>query len=192
MSAKNEESLKKLRDEISLPRKNIDLLPAACRVGIDEEENAKAAYIKYQSETNNLLVSVRDVGLCVPNWCASIGSSPDGIVNTPGSIFPHILEIKCIFDKSPVPRSILQIARDRGRSFYCKVDEKGELQLKKNHPYYYQVLGEMVTTGLLMADFVIYHPRTFEIKVLRIYYDDDDWKKLKAKIDLFAEYKLSL
>ena len=184
MSARNDDSLQRLCDNIYSPPK--DFTPTACLMGLMEEPNAKLAYIKYQKEVNGVIVTIRDVGLCVPNWSPKIGASPDGIVSTPACLFPHILEIKCLFDKSPVPRSIVQIAKDRGSAFYCKVDENNELHLKKTHHYYYQVLGEMVATGLLTADFVIYHPRTKEIKVLRILFDQDVWNNMKTKIDSFT------
>lgn len=185
MSARGEESLKKLKSEISQPPE-VKRTPRACQVGLDEETNAKLAYIRYQREVKNCIVAIQEVGLCVPNWDRSIGSSPDGIVTTTACIIPHILEIKCIYDVEPVPRTIFEVAKDRGSRFYCKIDNDGVLRLKRNHQYYYQILGEMVTTGLLQADFVIYHPRTREILVERIIYNDDDWKAVKARLEQFA------
>lgn len=187
MSARSTQSLQNLKKDINCPPNSIGYRPKACQMGLNEEENAKQAYINYQKEHNGAIVSIRDVGLCVPNWNRSIGSSPDGIVNVSGQLIPHILEIKCIYDKEPLPRTIEQVAKDRGSSFYCKVDSNGEFHLKKNHAYYYQVLGEMAVTGLLQADFVIYHPRTAEIKVLRIPFDDDDWKRVKERLETFDQ-----
>ena len=186
MSAKSKDSLSNLCKQIKQGDGGSDWRPPACRMGLEEEANAKAAYLKYQRDVNGVIATIREVGLCVPNCCRSIGASPDGIVYTPLCLIPHILEIKCLFDKTPLPRSILQIAKDRGSRFYCSIDQAGELQLKKTHNYYYQVLGEMATTGLLTADFVIYHPRTEEIKVIRVLYDDDDWKQLRMKLDDFT------
>ena len=186
MSARTPDTLRRLSEEIKAPYSKQSYTPPACKLGLMEEPNAKAAYIKYQGEVNNVIVSIRDVGLCVPNWCSKIGATPDGIVNTSQCIFPHVLEIKCIQDCAPLPRSIVQVAKDRGSQFYCTVDAQDQLHLKRNHKYYYQVLGEMVATGLLCADFVIYHPRTGEIKVLKITYDQEDWNRMKEKLLSFT------
>ena len=179
--------LEKISAEINGPVERYAYVPSACRIGIAEEGNAKEAYIQYYREVNNQIITVRDVGLCVPNWNKSIGASPDGIVFNPTALIPHVLEIKCLVDKSPLPRTIVEIAKSRGSSFYCHVDPAGELHLKKNHSYYYQVLGEMAATGLWITDFVIYSPRTKEIKVLRIPFDPEEWEKVKVKVEKFAE-----
>ena len=189
MSARSDKSLETLSSDITGPRVKDKYIPPACLMGTREEPNAKEAYIQYQREVNGVIVQVLDVGLCVPNWCRYIGATPDGIVITPKC--QHILEIKCILDKSPIPRSIIQVAQDRGSGFYCSVNSDGELQLKKRHQYYYQVLGEMATTGLWTADFVIYHPRTKEIKVLRVLFDPDEWSRVKDKLDNFKSKYLA-
>ena len=183
MSARNEKSLETLVQSMRSPRSSH--IPYACRIGLYEEENAKLAYINYMREVNDVNVTIIPCGLCVPTSSPHMASTPDGIVQVSGSLFPHVLEIKCIVDTNPVPQSICDIAKQRGSRFYCKLNQDGSLQLKKNHQYYYQVLGEMATTGLLTADFVIYHPRTKEIKVIRVTYDGEDWKKLKNKLDHF-------
>ena len=188
MQARSEESLKNLASQIQKPLGELTggKRPLACQIGLMEEGNAKKAYIKYQREVMNRNVSVTNVGLCVPDNSPQTGSTPDGIVHVQGELFPHILEIKCVVDDNPRPLSIVELARQRGSRFYCTVDSADNLELKKNHAYYYQVLGQMATTGLLVADFVIYHPRTLEIKVLRINFDDEDWKKVKSKLDSFV------
>ena len=189
VSARSEESFEKLAKKIKTPwnqNENSFLkFPLPCRIGIHEEENARRAYVKYQREIKGLIVHVAPVGLCVPNANRQIGSTPDGIVSIEGQDSLHILEIKCIVDRNPVPRSILEIAKERGPRFYCTIDREGNYTLKKTHAYYYQVLGEMATTGLPFADFVIYHPRTEEIKVLRIEFHLEDWKKLESKLKTF-------
>ena len=153
---------------------------------VAEEPNAIKAYIQYKRDVDNILVTVNTVGLCVPTWCKDIGATPDGIVCAPGTI-PHVLEVKCVFDGSVYPKTIVEIAKERGSKFYCRLNGDGELELRKNHAYYYQVLGEMATTGLLTADFVIYHPRTDELKVLRILFNEDDWKAVKGRLDYFND-----
>ena len=108
---------------------------------------------------------MQPVGLCVPIWSKYIAASPDGLINSEEE-GRRVLEIKCIYDTATYPRTIMVIARQRGSSFYCKVTEDNGLELKPTHQYYYQVMGEMATTGIHTADFVIYHPRTGEVKVL--------------------------
>ena len=187
MSARNDDSLKQLSVDMGAGQRSY--VPAACRMGIAEEENAKKAYIQYKREVEGKNVHVSPVGLCVPNSSPSIASSPDGIVTGEG--VPHVLEIKCIHDTNVYPKSIVEIAKQRKSSFYCQVDSEGVLSLRQNHQYYYQVMGEMATTGLLVADFVIYHPRTAEIKVLQVPFDSEVWAKIKVKLDYFTQKFLS-
>ena len=186
MSARNEQSLKKVYESLG-GKENRFWTPPACRMGISQEENAKKAYISHKMEVNNVIVSVQDVGLCVPNWDSTIGASPDGIVHISDQLIPRVLEIKCIYDTSGTPKTIMEIAKLRGSSFYCKVDMNGGLQLRKSHKYYAQVIGEMAATGLMQADFVIFHPRTGEIKVIPVAFDQDFWKKLQAKLNYFSQ-----
>ena len=186
MSAKNDLVLARLKDDINSENIRTNYVPPACAIGISEEENAKQAYVKHMKDKHGVIAFVRNVGLCVPNWCKQIGSSPDGIVDKNGQSAQTLLEIKCLFDNKPLPRSIDQIAKDRGSKFYCKYDDNCELTLKHNHNYYYQVLGGMAITGIRSTDFVIYHPRTGELKVIIIDYNHDDWLCLKERLDYFT------
>lgn len=186
MSARNTLSLERLSKDIKSPRDISAFVPPACRVGMLEEGNAKKAYIDYQRVALGQNVTIKDVGLCVPNDCPFIGASPDGVVlNADGSL-RCLLEVKCIYDNGPLPSCITDIAKKRGSSFFCKIGPNGDLHLKRNHRYYYQCLGEMATTGLHALDFVVYHPRTLEIRVESISFVASDWERVKAKLVNFA------
>ena len=186
MSAKSDNVLHQLSQKIKAPPCQDAWTPPACRVGLMEEGNAKLAYINQQKELYGVTPTIKEVGLCVPNWNRSIGASPDGIVFNPIYDLPCVLVVKCLFDNAPLPRSILQIARDRGSSFYCTINSNGELKLKQNHQHYYQLQVEMADTGLLHCDFVIYHPRTKEINVQRFEFNVEVRNKMKTKLDNFC------
>ena len=190
MSAKNEQSLKNLHNNLG-GKQNRFWTPPACRMGLNQEENAKKAYITYQREVNNVNVTIQNVGLCVPSWDPTIGATPDGIVHISGQLIPRVLEVKCLYDTSGIPKSIMELAKSRGSRFYCTIDHNGELQMKKRHPYYAQVIGEMAATGLMQADFVIYQPRTREIKVIPVGFDQEYWKTLKKKLNYFSKKYLA-
>lgn len=183
-SARSQSSLDRLSREIkSQNRPKFTTLP--CLVGLTEEKNAKTAYIKYFYNLG-IPVSVHKAGLCVPKSTPHLASTPDGFVTSPYFSTPVVLEIKCLYDTYPQPRSILQIARERKSRFYCCIDpQSGNFSLKPTHKYYYQVLGELATTGLPLAHFVIYAPRTKEIKVIEVEFDAKVWSNLELKLHSF-------
>ena len=58
MSARNDKSLESLSKRIKGPRAVDGYVPPACMIGILEEPNAKEAYIRYQREVHNRIVTV--------------------------------------------------------------------------------------------------------------------------------------
>ncbi len=72
------------------------------------------------------------------------GSSPDGIVYDPkGQSVFGLVEIKC-----PNVASYVDCP-------YIKISE-GTHTLRKSHPYFWQIQGQMLISGLDWCDFVVY------------------------------------
>jgi len=132
-------------------------------------------------------VAIRDVGLCIPTWAPHLGASPDGVVfdQDDPHAQPWLLEVKCIYDISVVPRTIRQVAEERGKRFYCTLMPDGNLAIYKRHQYYSQILGQLGITGLTTAHLAIYAPRRKEIEVVRVDFNEEDWTLLKGKLDNF-------
>ena len=72
--------------------------------------------------------------------------------------------------------------------FYIKKDN-GQLKLKKNHDYYYQIQGQLEMNGLNFCDFVVF--REVDLYIERIYRSKSFWKEKmfeKLKNFFFLSY----
>jgi hypothetical protein len=126
-------------------------------------------------------------GLCVSEQYSFIGATPDAIVKITGS--PLIaLEVKTVYDKSGVPRMIKDLVSER-KGFYI-VKDNGQLTLKKNHPYYYQVQSQLLVLDLQLANFVVYAPRVDDLLVLEIQRCERTCQLIIQKAQSFTNRKM--
>lgn len=133
--------------------------------GIDNEDNAIAAY---ENLTGRIC---RKAGLHIHRKHFFLGASPDAVVTgTDG-----IVEVKCPFKyKSKHPNDI---------RFDC-LDDAGNL--KKSHPYYYQVQGSLEVSNKFWCDFVLY---TYKgIKIVRVQRDEEFWNSIYHKLKTFYHF----
>ena len=74
-----------------------------------------------------------------------LGSSPDGVVDD-----DSIVEIKC-------PYNGRNNVISPGKSFpFLEKDENEKFRLKRNHNYYYQILGQLAISKRIRCFFVVY------------------------------------
>ncbi|KAL3992292.1 zygote arrest protein 1 [Sarotherodon galilaeus] len=100
-----------------------------------------------------------------------IGASPDGIIFDPLEQPPFgLVEMKCPNIKSYVDAPYLKVSR-------------GTLQLKPTHAYYWQVQGQLLTTGMRWCDFVVSSQE--DVFIQRIQRDEGLMETMKPKIDMF-------
>ncbi|KAK5640569.1 hypothetical protein RI129_011380 [Pyrocoelia pectoralis] len=117
---------------------------AAIKWGIEHEATAK---LQFENDYEDL---VSDCGLFIDKENCFLGASPDGIIDP-----HHIVEIKCpwsIRDLSP------QQAVNEKKIKYLKIDQNGDVRLKENHNYYFQVQGQLAITGANYCYFVVWTP----------------------------------
>jgi hypothetical protein len=105
-----------------------------------------------------------------------LGASPDALVGNEG-----IVEIKCPFSGkhlSPVEAVRKKIIK------FCNVDTNNQLSLKKNHPYYYQIQGQLEVTDRKYCIFIVWTPHGFSSEnILR---DPEFWhEKMEEKLKHF-------
>lgn len=141
---------------------------AAMRQGIASEPRAA----KHYAEVNNNQVNLYPCGVIVSPVSPWIAASPDRKVYNPNR-YPTfgLLEIKC-----PQVASVLECP-------YLSKDEAGNLKLKRNHNYYYQVLTQLAVTGLDWCDFFVWCVNDHHQET--IYLNTDLWNEIKHKIDQF-------
>ena len=107
-----------------------------------------------------------------------LGTSPDRKVLQSGDDNSYgLLEIKC-----PEQYSFTGCQ-------YLRKHSDGTYNLKSNHEYYYQIMGQMGITGMLWCDFFVNCNNDYHFE--RIHFVAEMWKNTKTKLDwFFFEYFL--
>ncbi|XP_042150786.1 uncharacterized protein LOC120840811 [Ixodes scapularis] len=156
--------------EVMYP-KNIRLKPGDPRLyGIENEPLAVDQYVQLMAYYDKE-VHVEETGLHVYPRYPFIAASPDRIVYDGEGV--GLLEVKC--PRSKKGQTPKGAALDK--KFFAHIVE-GEVTLKRDSAYYYQVQGQLAVTGLRWADFVIWTNNGLfcdSISVERIAFDNIFW-----------------
>lgn len=100
-----------------------------------------------------------------------LGASPDGVIFDPTEPCHFgLIEIKCPNVKSFVDCAYL-------------VMKSGKMELKPTHPYYWQVQGQMLITGMDWCDFVVSAEE--DIHIQRIPRANEICEVIRQKVDRF-------
>lgn len=118
-------------------------------------------------------VHVRECGIALHPCYQYIGASPDGMVFDP-SVQPRfgLLEVKCPLSVYSQSLSIPQAA-EQAKGF-CLELRNGGVALRREHPYYWQVQGQMAVTNCSWCDFVVWLGNDLHIE--RIFADSVLWR----------------
>lgn len=108
-------------------------------------QNEKVAIREYE---NKYCKVVRSCGLFVDRENPFLGASPDGLVDD-----DKIVEVKCT--PSIGKTSLVDATLDKKFKFCLEVTETGQLQLKQNHKYYWQVQGQLNITNKSKCIFIL-------------------------------------
>ena len=124
---------------------------SAIKWGIEHEPEALKAYEEHQHKTGH---TVCPVGFHVSTSYPFLDASPDGGVYDPSNIGEpyEFAEVKRPFkhrDKTPQ-----QACTDP--HFCCALTSSREIHLKKRHPYYCQIQGQMAIGIHPWFDFIVY------------------------------------
>jgi hypothetical protein len=146
---------------------------AAMRAGILSEPKAAQSYCSLMKDMVNLYPS----GIIISPSAPWLAASPDRKVYNPARDPKFgLLEIKCPQGKRSVEEC----------DYLEKLAGTGELKLKRNHNYYYQVLTQLAVTGLVWCDFFVWSSNDHHMET--IYFDQHIWQTVKDKIDKFFFY----
>ncbi|XP_056005483.1 uncharacterized protein LOC125659233 [Ostrea edulis] len=157
-------NIKKLLQRM-LKCKSIDT--AATLHGKNYEKKALKAFEKYEC------VKTKQCGLFISHERPYLGASPDAVVDNKG-----IVEVKCPFTGRK--DKILP-----GKNFsFLQTNEEGQTVLRKSHPYYDQIQGQLYISGHSLCYFVVY---TFsDLFVEKLFIDQDYCENaLIPKLELF-------
>ena len=148
------------------------LTTPAMRWGIKHEKCAKAAYVS-RMMAEHVNIYVRDSGFVIHREYPEIGASPDGVTwcdcHGEGS-----LEVKCPY----ILRDEDITTASEGATCLSK-DTDGNLKLRVNHAYYYQVQCQLFVCGHAYGDFVVWTQRSCHCE--RIAKDDKFWEEMLPK-----------
>ena len=99
-------------------------------------------------------------GLIISMSNSCLACSPDGWVEDNNSPDIHgVVEYKCPY----ASRDITPIEASKEKNFFCTMDN-GQVKLKHNDKYYYQVQGVMAITKRRWCDFVVWTPKGISIE----------------------------
>ena len=99
----------------------------------------------------------------------------------------EVLEIKCPFTDQPVDRLIAESSTD-----FCLREINGEIQLKRQHPYFTQVQHHMAVVRRHWCDFVVFtrNSSSESISVVRAPEDSPFWCQHFVNLDIFSTTSL--
>ena len=156
--------------------------PASIQHGINNEPLVIELYTKEKGPQ----CQVDACGLFVDPVHSWLAALPDGLVMDPVTSPPQgFLEIKCLYAADQKGYDPLRACEEMGRNsqFCCTKDDKGQLSLKANHAYYYQIQGQMAITGRHWCDFVVMSAG--EIATQRILFNQTFWNDCFIKLRHF-------
>ena len=133
--------------------------------------NGIKRYWECKEEHNQEVDLCSFCGFVVNGMFPWLGASPDFLVHDKHEVSSQfgLGEVKCPFSKKD--QTIKESCTDPK---FCLADIDGEISLKKNHVYFYQVQGAMATLKLQWCDFVVFTNKDLHIE--RIYFDNILWE----------------
>ncbi|XP_052129339.1 uncharacterized protein LOC127750834 [Frankliniella occidentalis] len=142
--------------------------------GTTNEATARTQYAEWKSEETSTKVTVEESGLLASRAFPFLGCSPDGIVNEPNKP-RYLLEIKCPFTlKDHDPKKFDEVlTSDQLKRFPLYRNERGILQMKTDHSWFYQIQMGMDVSKLSSCEFFIWSPKG-HIEVM-VQYDEEFW-----------------
>lgn len=144
--------------------------------GISTEPIAKRAYNSTMKRQHTCLTS-QDTGMFVLKEKPFISVSPDLLVQCK-CCGEGLCEIKC-------PDSIKGLKPSPENVPYISVSDDNTISLKKNHPYFYQIQGQMGVTGRHYCDFFVF---TFHGHIcVRVMFNESFFSEMIEDITWFWE-----
>ncbi len=74
--------------------------------------------------------------------------------------------------------------------FCLELDSSNQPKLKRNHDYYYQILGQLGISGGEYCDFVVW--TLIDVYIERVYLDSTVWQEMTVKLTNYYKTELGL
>ena len=150
----------------------------ACMYGCEHEDDARKVYCEVMNKEHNSF-SVTKCGLFLDISQPFIGASPDGMVHC-SCCGKGALEIKCPY--SCKDKTLEEACKEKS---FCLLSEDGNLILKKDHMYYYQIQMQLKVCQVLYCDFVVWNKG--QLLRQRIMYDSQFIEDALKKVEGFVK-----
>ena len=145
--------------------------------GVKNEGKARRLFIKQHRFKGHERAKVSVPGFILSSDIPYIGCSPDGIVKCP-KCETFLIEIKCLWKfRELCPKEAAV------KSGICDVSECGDLKVKCNHAYYYQIQGQMAITNINKCHLVFFTSKG--IHSIVVPFDNDMWDRTESKLHNF-------
>lgn len=167
--------------DILYPRQKENLGPSDPRLyGLRNEAVAVEKYIAIM-QLYDKDIEVSETGLHVHEAYPFIAASPDRLVRDGTEM--GLLEVKCPASKAG--QTITEACKDKT---FCSQVVNGVVTLKRDHPYFFQIQGQLAVTGKTWCDLVLWTNRTellLGTSVERIYFHKDVWHEMLQALIYF-------
>ena len=134
------------------------------------------AFENYETLCSSKQQMLSKSGIFIYEKAGYLAASPDGIVSTSDGNKCGSIEIKCPYS---CRNMLVRDACHQIKAFCCEVIDN-EIQLKKNHNYYYQIQGAMAIAKVDWCDFIVW--TTKDMYIERVKFDERFWNKCFSKL----------
>ncbi len=130
---------------------------------------------------DDICISTHPCGLVVDPTAPFLCCSPDAtVIEVVNNITSYgILECKCIYAESDATWDDLISAREN----FCLERKDGKLQLRSDHPYYYQLIALLGILDLSWIDICILKGQ--DVYLQRLTNNEHVWSTIKKKLTTF-------
>lgn len=152
------------------------------RYGNKMESTARQMFVELMEKVHKIF-SCTQTGLVIDPLCNFFAASPDGTCMC-DCCGKYLVEIKCPFCMSSPDSSIENLLKLQNPYILL---ENNEVQINKNHSYYYQVQMQMAVCRLQLCYFYVWSPKIENHICLKVLFDPNFWQEKSVKAFRFAK-----
>ena len=157
---------------------SLQIQPPPIQYGNRNEKKARKLYIRtHKFQKGHVHAKVDVPGLVISDDIPYLACSADGVVRCP-KCSTYLIEVKCLWKHR---KNWPKLAACQAG--ICAEKENGQLELKKNHPYFSQIQTQMAVYGLSRCVLVIYTDKG--ICDIEVPFDSVWWEEAKSELDTF-------
>ena len=135
------------------------------------ENSESTALEEYKASRIHTNITICSAGFVIYKEKPYLGATPDAYIHDPNREAHYgLIEIKC-------PDKYRNVSPENAcsNSDCCSILSEKRICLKRNHPYYSQIQGQLPITGRSWCDFLIFTKQGIAVET--IHYDEKFWKE---------------